>query len=658
MSFLFRIYNKFKIKPRVGSSTCGFFNEVKIMIQLNKVKKSFGGSPLFDELSLELKEGERVGIVGRNGTGKTTLFKLLSGIERPDQGDIFIKKGLKIGYLAQIPRFSDGLTVYDVLLQAFSELLKLQRQLNEWEQVMANSSSEKELSQLLDKYGLLQEEFQRLGGYEMERLINQVLFGLDIHDMKEKLFNSLSGGEQTKVSLGHLLLTQPDLLLLDEPTNHLDITTVEWLETYLKEYKGTMLIISHDRVFLDEVVTKIVELEDGLSHIFIGNYSYYVEEKERRLLAEFAAYQEQQKKIQKMKETIKRLKEWANRANPPNDGMHRRAKSMEKALDRMEKLNRPILDRRKMKLEFELDTRSGKDVVQFDEVSHSFGEDVLFEEINFLIQFKQHVAFVGRNGCGKSTLLKMITNELIPEKGTIRLGSGIKMGYLSQHVFSNTPSQTVVEAFREEVPVELGEARHILAKFLFFGESVFRKLEALSGGERMRLKLAQLMYQDLNLLVLDEPTNHLDIESREILEEAVNQFQGTVIAVSHDRYFLNQGFQLIFWLENKTLTRYEGNYSEAREKRKENTIRTSNHLIKKETETHLDKKVEHNKNIHKEPKNLEQEIEDVENNIKSIEEKMGSEDASLDDLTSLQKDLDRLENRRNDLYSKLEETQA
>jgi ATP-binding cassette subfamily F protein 3 len=625
------------------------------MIQINKVKKSFGGSPLFEEVSLEFKEGERVGIVGRNGTGKTTLFKLLSGIERPDQGDIFIKKGLKMGYLAQIPKFSDEMSVYDVLLQAFSDLLTLQKQLNEWEVRMAAVSSDMDLNQLLEKYGPVQEEFQRLGGYEMEHLINQVLFGLDIQDLKDQFFISLSGGERTKVSLGHLLLTQPDLLLLDEPTNHLDISTVEWLETYLKEYKGTMLIISHDRLFLDEVVTKIVEMEDGSSHVYLGNYSYYIEEKERRLLAEFAAYQEQQKKIQKMKETIKRLKEWANRANPPNDGMHRRAKSMEKALERMKKLDRPILDRRKMKLEFELDSRSGKDVVQFEKVSHSFGEDVLFKEVDLLIQFKQHVAFVGRNGCGKSTLLRMMTNDLIPEKGNIRLGSGIKMGYLSQHVFSKDSNQTVMEVFREEVPVEMGDARHILAKFLFYGEAVFRKLEALSGGERMRLKLAQLMHQDLNLLLLDEPTNHLDIESREILEEAVNQFQGTVIAVSHDRFFLNQGFQLTYWLENKTLTRYEGNYSEAKEKRKEISVQTLGRSSKKPTETNIDQKVQPKGNPPKGFENLEQEIEDVENKIKRIEERMGSEDASLEELTSLQNDLENLEKIRNQLYTKLEE---
>lgn len=628
------------------------------MIQLNKVKKTFGGNPVFEDLTVEFKEGERVGIVGRNGTGKTTLFKLLTGLEKQDQGDIFIKKGLKIGYLAQIPEFQNDNTVYDVLLHAFTELLVIQHQLNDYEQMMAAPSSEKVLNHVLEKYGPLQEEFGRRGGYEMERLINQVLYGLDIQDLKDQFFNSLSGGEQTKVALGHLLLTKPDLLLLDEPTNHLDITTVEWLETYLTDYQGTILMISHDRLFLDEVVTKIVEVEDGEAHVFLGNYSYYVEEKERRLLAEFAAYQEQQKKIQKMKETIKRLKEWANRANPPNDGMHRRAKSMEKALERMEKLNRPILERRKMKLEFDMESRSGKDVVQFDQVSHSFGEDVLFDDIDLLIQFKQHVAFVGRNGCGKSTLLKLITQDLLPEKGSIRLGAGLKIGYLSQHVFTTDVSQTVLEAFREVIPVEIGEARHILAKFLFYGEAVFRKVGALSGGERMRLKLAQLMYQDLNLLILDEPTNHLDIESREVLEEAVNHFQGTVIAVSHDRYFLNQGFQVTYWLENKKLTRYEGNYSTSREKRKQNSP-----LILNESTKITEEKGRDNKHVRKAlPQkahvNLEEAITNVEKEIERIEEKMMGEAVTVEDLTQLQTEIHLLEKKRNDLYSQLEEELA
>lgn len=315
-----------------------------------------------------------------------------------------------------------------------------------------------------------------------------------------------------------MLLQKPDLLLLDEPTNHLDLFAVEWLEQFLKEYNGTVMVISHDRYFLDEVVTKIFDLEDGEIHVYHTNYSRFVEEKEERLLQEFQAYQEQQKKIKKMKEAIKRLREWANQANPPNEGLHKRARSMERALERMEKLKKPILERKQMGLQFEGQERSGKDVVVMKEVSKGFAEHLLFNEANLHVRFQERAAIVGRNGTGKTTLLKLLLEQIEPDAGEIRIGSSVKIGYLSQHAYGNRKSN-VLEAFREYVAVTEGEARHILAKFLFYGPAVFKKVTQLSGGEKMRLRLAQLMYQDINFLILDEPTNHLDIESREVLEE-------------------------------------------------------------------------------------------------------------------------------------------
>ncbi|WEG14798.1 ABC-F type ribosomal protection protein [Pullulanibacillus sp. KACC 23026] len=621
------------------------------MIRLHKVSKSFGGNPVFEEMTLEVNQSERVGIVGRNGTGKTTLFKLIASMEKPDKGNVFVKKGLKIGYLAQIPDFSADTTVYQVLQLAFSDLLDLQEQLNACEVNMATASSDKQLAKLLEKYGPLQEEFQRLGGYEVDHLINQVLYGLAIHELKDHLFSELSGGQQTKVSLGHLLLTKPDLLLLDEPTNHLDLTTVEWLESYLQAYEGTMLIISHDRSFLDEVVTKIVEIEEGNCHSYQGNYSYYVIERERRLLAEFAAYQEQQKKIQKMKETIKRLKEWANQANPPNDGMHRRAKSMEKALERMEKLNRPIINPKQMNLEFELNERSGKDVLYLEKVTHGFDNAPLFENLALHIQYKEHVAIVGQNGSGKSTLLKFITQELVPSDGRVKLGTGIKIGYLSQHVFLKESMKTVIEAFREEVSVTVGEARHLLAKFLFYGETVFRPIGSLSGGERMRLKLAQLMHQDINFLVLDEPTNHLDIESREILEDAVNHFSGTVLAVSHDRFFLNKCFSITYWLENKHLIRFEGSYKEAKEKREKVKRASIPETIHAEKASSGKARVTQNISL----ETIEQAIVDTELEIDGIKKQMQVAGVELQRLSQLQMELERMAIRRDDFYLQLEE---
>ena len=348
---------------------------------------------------------------------------------------------------------------------------------------MAEEQESSVLQKLMERYGIIQEKFAFLGGYEIEANIMKVANGLQVTELFPRSFVEISGGEQTKVSLAYMLLQKPDLLLLDEPTNHLDLFAVEWLEQFLKEYNGTVMVISHDRYFLDEVVTKIFDLEDGEIHVYHTNYSRFVEEKEERLLQEFQAYQEQQKKIKKMKEAIKRLREWANQANPPNEGLHKRARSMERALERMEKLKKPILERKQMGLQFEGQERSGKDVVVMKEVSKGFAEHLLFNEANLHVRFQERAAIVGRNGTGKTTLLKLLLEEIEPDAGEIRIGSSVKIGYLSQHAYGNMKSN-VLEAFRECVAVTEGEARHILAKFLFYGPAVFKKVTQLSGGEK------------------------------------------------------------------------------------------------------------------------------------------------------------------------------
>lgn len=532
---------------------------------VNNVTKSFGGNIIFENISLEIKNGERVGLVGRNGSGKTTIFQLLTGMESLDAGAIHMKKGTRIGHVAQIPKFDEGMTVYDVLSSAFKAEKELEREMRTLENNMAEEQESSVLQKLMERYGVIQEKFAFLGGYEIEANIMKVANGLQVIELFPRSFLELSGGEQTKVSLAYMLLQKPDLLLLDEPTNHLDLFAVEWLEQFLKEYNGTVVVISHDRYFLDEVVTKIFDLEDGEIHVYHTNYSRFVEEKEERLLQEFQAYQEQQKKIKKMKEAIKRLREWANQANPPNEGLHKRARSMERALERMEKLKKPILERKQMGLQFEGQERSGKDVVVMEEVSKGFAEHLLFNEANLHVRFQERAAIVGRNGTGKTTLLKLLLEEIEPDAGEIRIGSSVKIGYLSQHAYGNMKSN-VLEAFRECVAVTEGEARHILAKFLFYGPAVFKKVTQLSGGEKMRLRLAQLMYQDINFLILDEPTNHLDIESREVLEEALEQYNGTILAVSHDRYFLNKLFEKTYWIDECTLFEFAGNYAWARQK--------------------------------------------------------------------------------------------
>ncbi|MFA2567686.1 ribosomal protection-like ABC-F family protein [Bacillus wiedmannii] len=532
---------------------------------VNNVTKSFGGNIIFENISLEIKNGERVGLVGRNGSGKTTIFQLLTGMESLDVGAIHMKKGTRIGHVAQIPKFDEGMTVYDVLSSAFKTEKELEREMRALEKNMAEELEPSALQKLMERYGVIQEKFAFLGGYEIEANLMKVANGLQVTELFPRSFLDLSGGEQTKVSLAYMLLQKPDLLLLDEPTNHLDLFAVEWLEQFLKEYNGTVMVISHDRYFLDEVVTKIFDLEDGEIHVYHTNYSQFVDEKEERLLQEFQAYQEQQKKIKKMKEAIKRLREWANQANPPNEGLHKRARSMERALERIEKLKKPILERKQMGLQFEGQERSGKDVVLMKEVSKGFAGHPLFNEANLHVRFQERAAIVGRNGTGKTTLLKLLLEEIKPDAGEIRIGSSVKIGYLSQHAYGNMKSN-VLEAFREYVAVTEGEARHILAKFLFYGPAVFKKVTQLSGGEKMRLRLAQLMYQDINFLILDEPTNHLDIESREVLEEALEQYNGTILAVSHDRYFLNKLFEKTYWIDEHKLFEFAGNYAWARQK--------------------------------------------------------------------------------------------
>ncbi|KXY59755.1 ABC transporter ATP-binding protein [Bacillus thuringiensis] len=617
---------------------------------VNNVTKSFGGNTIFENISLEIKNGERVGLVGRNGSGKTTIFGLLTGRESLDAGAIHMKKGTRIGHVAQIPKFDEAMTVYDVLSSAFKVEKELEKEMHALEKNMAVEQEQSALEKLMERYGVIQEKFAFLGGYEIEANIMKVANGLQVTDLFSRVFTELSGGEQTKVSLAYMLLQKPDLLLLDEPTNHLDLFAVEWLEQFLKEYTGTVMVISHDRYFLDEVVTKIFDLEDGEIHVYHTNYSQFVEEKEEKLLQEFQAYQEQQKKIKKMKEAIKRLREWANQANPPNEGLHKRARNMERALERIEKLKRPILERKQMGLQFEGQERSGKDVVVMKEVSKGFAGRPLFEQANLHVRFQERAAIVGRNGTGKTTLLKLLLEEINPDVGEIRIGSSVKIGYLSQHTYGNVKSN-VLEAFREYVAVTEGEARHILAKFLFYGPAVFKKVTQLSGGEKMRLRLAQLMYQDINFLILDEPTNHLDIESREVLEEALEQYNGTILAVSHDRYFLNKLFEKTYWIDECKLFEFAGNYAWARQKWEE---KLEKQVIKQKRQGR--KSVEMVPVKEKKARNLEEienELMHVEEDIYAIECEM-EHVADVERLEKLYEEKTMKELLRAKLYSELE----
>ncbi|WP_044339195.1 ribosomal protection-like ABC-F family protein [Rossellomorea aquimaris] len=621
-----------------------------ILCSAQELSKMFGGHLIFEELSFEIPERARIGLVGRNGTGKTTIFKLLSGVESPDKGLVHLKKGAKVGYLAQIPHYPEGTKGIDVLRSAFSDLIKTGERLKELECQMGTEQDADILNRLLEEYGKIQDQFTLAGGYEMESNISRIVNGLDISELVGKDFNDCSGGEQTKLCLGLILLQKPDLLLLDEPTNHLDIGAVEWLEEFLKEYEGTVVCISHDRYFLDNVITKVYDLEDGELTIYHTNYSGFVKEKEDRLMIEFQAYQEQQKKIKKMKEAIKRLKEWANQANPPNEALHKRARNMERALERMEKIKRPILDRKKMGLEFEETDRSGKIVFSMENVSKSYGDKRLFSDAGLLVHFKDRTAIVGQNGTGKSTIIRMLLGEETADTGVVKIGSNVKLGYLSQHFTVTDPSVRLIDAFREEVPVTEGDARHILAKFLFYGPNVFRKVGQLSGGEKMRLRLAQLMHQDINFLVLDEPTNHLDIDSREVLEDALEDFKGTILAVSHDRYFLNKLFKKTYWIHKGELHYFDGPYSWAKEKLPE--------PVPQEVPVAPVKKQAEPKAVPMKPsqtmEEIEAELERVEEVIFAIEEKLLAQ-SDLDILQELYMEKEQKEKERDKMYQELED---
>lgn len=521
-----------------------------MIIQCQNVQKYHGAQLVLNSITFDIRQGEKIGLIGRNGCGKTTLFHLLNGEERPDEGQISIRKGSVVGLLAQIQEVSEKETVYDVLQRSFAEPLQWQHRLRELELEMSsfNSGTDETLwNRLLKEYGSLQDKFEAAGGYEIESSIQRVASGLGIGTGQySRLFASLSGGEKTKVGLAELLLRRPDILLLDEPTNHLDMNAIEWLEQFLQSYDGTVLAISHDRYFLDAVVKKVIEIEDGEAFTFHTNYSGYQVEKETRLLQQFADYQEQQKKIKQMQESIKRLIEFGNRGTPPNPSFYRRAASMQKALDRMVKVKRPILERKSMDLQLQQNDRSGNQVVILEDIGKAYGQRSLFAEANEVLRYGETTALIGGNGAGKSTLLRIILGQETPDSGSCILGSRTVVGYLAQEAVPENNKQSVLRYFREEAGLEEGEARGQLARFLFYGPDVFKDITNLSGGEWTRLRFAVLMHHKPNLLILDEPTNHLDIDSREALEEALEEFHTQfwrylMTVISSIVYFTNYG---------------------------------------------------------------------------------------------------------------------
>lgn len=550
-----------------------------IELGINNLTKYYGATKIFESITFDVKTGERIGLIGQNGCGKTTILKIMMGLEDYQEGDIHLRKGAKIGYLNQIPVYDEEIKTIEVIRAAFEQISIIKNQMNQLEIQFENLKGT-ELEKAMHQYGNLSEQYELDGGYELETRINKITEGLQITDnLKEMAFNNLSGGEKTRVVLAKILLEEPDILLLDEPTNHLDLETIGWLEGFLKEYKGSVLIISHDRYFLDSVVNKVVELEYSRANIYYGNYSYFVIEKERRFLIDYKNYQNQQKKIEQMENQIKRYRIWGEMRD--SDKMFKRAKELEKRLEKMEVLGRPVQGSKKVRFDQDIVNRTGKLVLEVEDINKSFEEKTLLKNINLNIFYQDSACIIGKNGSGKSTFLKMILGELDADAGTIKLGSQVKIGYLPQHVRFEDEEQTILEYFSRLHNITNEMARGQLARVLFFKEDVNKKIKFLSGGEKSRLKLCSLTFEKVNFMILDEPTNHLDIDSREVLEETLAEYEGSLLFVSHDRYFINKVADKIIEIEDCEFNTYDGDYNyymEQVKKKKDNSISDINNL--------------------------------------------------------------------------------
>ncbi len=533
-----------------------------MILSCTNIDKTFVDNHVIKNASFHIEDYEKAAIVGINGAGKTTLLKIITGKLPADAGSVTLAKDKSFGYLAQHQAVDSENTIFDELLTVKQEVLDLESAIRQTETAMKNAAG-KALELLLKKYADMTHRFEDINGYACKSEITGILKGLGFgEDEFGKKVATLSGGQKTRVALGKLLLQKPDLIMLDEPTNHLDLNSIAWLETYLLNYKGAVIIVSHDRYFLDKIATKIIEIDGGAVSSFGGNYSDYAIQKEHLRAEQMNAYLNQQREIRHQEEVIDKLKQF-NR-----EKSIRRAESREKMLDKIERIEKPVEIRADMKLTLTPHKTSGNDVMQVENLSKRFDSHQLFENVSFEIKRGEHVAIIGDNGTGKTTLLKII-NELVPmDSGTIRLGANVEIGYYDQEHHVLHMEKTLFEEISDDYPYLTNtEIRNTLAAFLFTGEDVFKKISALSGGERGRVSLAKLMLSEANFLILDEPTNHLDITSKEILETALNAYEGTVLYVSHDRYFINKTASRILELTHQEFVNYIGNYDYYLEKK-------------------------------------------------------------------------------------------
>ena len=621
-----------------------------IDISVSSLVKSFElGKNILDGLTFTVNSGERVGILGHNGCGKTTLFRILAGEIGWDEGEVMVAPSKRLGLISQIPVYPDGWTTEDVLRSAHKRLYEISDRLNELGLLMEHDQS----PALLQEYDRLSDDFRRLGGYDMDTARNRVANGLDIPAaMREQPFDSLSGGEKTRVNLARLILEDTDILLLDEPTNHLDLHATEWLEDYLLHFKGTVLSISHDRWFIDRVAQRCIEIVDGKAEFYSGGYSFYLEERQRRFEEKMRKYEKDQAKIEQLTRAAEQMHLWAFMGN---DKLHKRAFSMEKRIEKLSHTEKPT-EQKKLSVKFRQREFEGDEVLVMEGLSKSFGEKNLFSGLDLTVTGGERIALIGDNGTGKSTLVKLIMGDETPDAGYVYRGPAVRTAYLPQMVSFSVPERSAYDTMLYDCRCQPQEARDRLAAFGFRGEDVFTPVGTLSGGEKSRLRLCMLMGADINFLILDEPTNHLDIASREWMEDALSDYEQTLLFVSHDRYFIEKFATRIWALADGRITDFRGGYSEFCQWRdRQEVFRQNERAAQKKKEPKAEPKKKPVQGNDKAIAKAEREIAKLEAKIAALDAEAEANGSDYQKLMELSAEREGLENELLELYEQWEE---
>jgi ATP-binding cassette subfamily F protein 3 len=584
---------------------------------------SYSATKILDKLDFTINENEKVALIGLNGSGKTTLFNILTSELEYDSGTVYVNKAKKLGYLKQIDNFADSDTIYSIIEEVFQHIMDLENLLRNLEAKMSNPSGEEDVNVIMEEYSTVNDEFEKLDGYSYQSRIKGVLNGLGFrHDDFSKNITKLSGGQKNRVMLARLLLSSPDILLLDEPTNHLDIKSVEWLEKFIKDYKGTVLLISHDRYFLDSVTSKTLFLNNESITQYNGNYSYFIKKRSENLELQRKKYIIQEKEIQRQKEIISKF------LSNGRDKKVKQAKSREKMLQNIQRVEKPEEENNKISIRFTPGIESGNDVLFVNNLSKSFEEEKVFENIDFKIYKGDKIGLIGPNGVGKSTLVKIVTEQLISDSGEYSFGHNVNIGYFDQELSGLNPDNSVLDEIWDEYPrLKVHEIRGYLARFNFFNDDLFKTINNLSGGEKSRLSLLKLMLSNTNFIVMDEPTNHLDIDSKDVLEKTISDYTGTILIISHDRYFLNKTVTKILEMNSTNMAEYLGDYDYYYYKKNMSDVEeeTENRITKTELKNNAKKE----RVLIRERQQLKKKIMEIEDSIHNLEEEVAELEKQL-----------------------------